>query len=227
MRRWRRLLPLAVLLGCSNLDEGEAGVVALELRLPDPTTVEVGETLQLRAVALNRDGDSVAAPIVWRTPDNTITVGEATGLLTGVAPGTGRVQASSGSLSSELVSFTVLAPADTIVLVSDSIVPAPADPGTAGPLVVRLDSFDPAGPLQNRPVIFEITRPTAEPFTVTLPGGVVIDTLTTAADGTASVIVTLTAGAPVPDSVFVEVRASRTRGDVVPGSGQRFIVLYQ
>ena len=132
-----------------------------------------------------------------------------------------------GSLSSELITFTVLAPADTLVLASDSVVVAPVEPGTSAPLVVRLDSRSPPGPLGSRPVVYEITRPTGDPVSVVLSGNVLIDTLTTEADGTASLTVSRVAGTPVPDSVFVEVRASRTRGAVVPGSGQRFIVLYQ
>jgi hypothetical protein len=46
-------------------------------------------------------------------------------------------------------------------------------------------------------------------------------------DGTAGITVSRVAGATVSDSVFVEVRASRTRGAPVPGSGQRFILLFQ
>ncbi len=227
MRRWLRLVPLAALLGCSSLDEGEAGVVAIEIRVPSPPIVEVGETVQLSARPLDADGDSVGATVIWLSPDNTVTVGQETGLVTGTAPGTGRVQARVGSLSSELVVFTVLAPADTLVIVGDSVVTAPAEPGTSPALQVRLDSFNPPGALGSRPVVFEITRPTAEPLAVILPGGVLIDTLTTVSEGTAEVTVSRVAGTPVPDTVLVEVRASRTRGAVVPGSGQRFIVLFQ
>jgi hypothetical protein len=227
VRRWGRLLPLAILLGCSNLDEGEGGVVALEVRAPFPATVEVGETLQLTAVPLDADGDSVAATVTWHSPDATVTIGETTGLLTGVAPGTGRVQATAGSLSSDLIPFGVIAPADTLALVGDSVVVAAADPGTTVPLTVRLESFNPAGALDARPVVYEITRPTAAPFAVTLPNGAVIDTFATGADGTVGVPVSRVTTLPVPDSVFVEVRASRTRGAAVPGSGQRFIVLFQ
>jgi hypothetical protein len=227
VRRWRRLVPLAFLLGCSSLDEGEAGVVAIEIRVPFPPVVEVGESVQLSARPVDADGDSVAVPVSWRSPDNTVTVGEATGLVTGVAPGSARVQATVGSLSSELVTFTVLAPADTLILVGDSVVTAAAEPGTTPPLTVRLESFNPSGVLGSRPVIYEITRPTGTPLAVTLPGNVLIDTLTTAADGTAGVTVSRVAGTPVPDTVLVEIRASRTRGAAVPGSGQRFIVLFQ
>ncbi len=63
--------------------------------------------LQLEARALDRDGNPVAEPISWRTPDATLTV-DATGLVTGVAAGPGRVQAFAGSLSSAPISLTII-----------------------------------------------------------------------------------------------------------------------
>ena len=227
MTRLWRLLPLALLVGCSDLDELEGGIVALEVRTPFPAVVEVNETVQLSATPLDAEGDSVAVPVTWRTPDPTVLVGETSGIVTGLSPGTGRVQATSGSLSSELISLSVIAPADTVVLEGDSIVVTPATPGLTAPLTVRLESFSPPGVLGTRPVVFEITRPTATPLAVTLPGGVLIDTIATGADGRAAITVSRVTTEAVPDSVFVEVRASRTRGAVVPGSGQRFIVLFQ
>lgn len=227
MRRWLRLLPVALIVGCSDLDEGEAGIVALEVRTPSPEIVEVGETLQLSAKPLDANGDSVAAPVAWRTADPTlVTIGETTGLVTGVSPGTARIQATSGSLSSALIGLGVVAPADSLVLVGDSIVISPADPGTAT-LSVRLDSRNPAGAAGPRPVLFEITRPITAPFPVTLPGDDLTETVASGSDGTAGVTVTRAAGVAAPDSVFVVVSATRTRGAVVPGSGQRFIVLFQ
>jgi Bacterial Ig-like domain (group 2) len=227
VKQWLGLLPILAAAGCSSLDEGEAGVVALEVRAPLPAIVEVGETLQFSAKPLDANGDSVGVPVTWRSPDATVAVGEATGLVTGLAPGQGRVQAVVGSLTGELVSLAVIAPADTLGIVGDSIVPVAADPGVTPPLTVLLASNNPAGPLDARPVVFEITSPTAEPLAVTLPGGVLIDTLLTAVDGTAGIVVSRVPGALLPDTVFVEIRASRTRGAAVPGSGQRFIVLFQ
>jgi hypothetical protein len=77
-------------------------------------------------------------------------------------------------------------------------------------------------------VIYEITQPVpgATPV-VQLAGGVQGDTLTTIADGTAAIALGLVAGQTPPDTAIVEVRANRTRGSPVPGSGQRFIVLFQ
>ena len=100
----------AIAFGCSNLTEGAGGVVELEIRQPAVATIEVGQTVQLSARALNRDGDPVNVPISWRTPDATLTVDDQ-GLVTGVAPGTGQVQAFAGSLASARVSLTVIAAA--------------------------------------------------------------------------------------------------------------------
>jgi uncharacterized protein YjdB len=87
--------------------------VELEVTQPAQTQIEVGQTLQLSARALDKNGDPVAVPIGWRTADVTLTVDDQ-GLVTGVAPGPGRVQAFAGSLSSALISLTVIAaPAPT------------------------------------------------------------------------------------------------------------------
>ena len=90
--RPRPLFLLPLLLGCGNLGEGEDGVVALEVLLPNPAVVEPGDTVQLRARARNADGDSVAAPIVWLSPDSTISVDSSGRLTTDTTGGTGRVQ---------------------------------------------------------------------------------------------------------------------------------------
>jgi hypothetical protein len=216
----------AAALGCSGLDEGEAGVVALEVRVPSPADLEIGETVQLSARPLDKDGDSVAATVIWRTPDTTATVDSTTGLVTGVAAGTARVQASVGSLTSDLISLTVLTPADTLAIVGDSGFTLTGDLLASPPLVTSLQSFT-SGPLSDRPVIYEITTPTPD-TAVTLTGGVLSDTVQTASDGTiTSEILTLNPSKVRPDSTIIEVRANRTHGAPVPGSGQRFIVRFQ
>ncbi len=229
MRRWVRLLPLLTAAACSSLDEGEGGVVGLEIQFPQLLTLEVGENAQLAARALDVDGETVSATITWRASTDALSVDQ-TGLVTGVAQGSGDVQAAVGSLASEPISFSVLAPADTLIVVGDSVfvIAIAADPPAAANLLVRLESRSPVGPVGTRPVIYQITQPVAGATPVVqLSGGVQSSTVTTAADGTAGIALSLVTGQIPPDTAIVEVRATRTRGSVVPGSGQRFIILFQ
>jgi hypothetical protein len=224
------LLLAAALLGCSGLDEGEAGVVGLEVRVPGPDTVEVGESIQLSARPLNKDGDSVGTPVTWVSVDAAATIDAVTGVLTGVSAGSARVQASVGALGSELITFAVIDPADTLVLTTDSIVTLPVGTVTSTPLTVGLDHIDAAGlvPLAGRGVIYALTSPdpAAGTPTILLQGNVVADTVTTGSDGVASTTLVVVTGSTPPDSALVTVRAERTRGAAVPGSGQRFIIRF-
>jgi hypothetical protein len=226
--RWRRLLPVLAVLGCSGLDEGDGGAVALEVEVPVPSTVEVGDTLQLHATALDADGDPVDAAVTWEAADPTVAV-NATGLVTGVSVGPGRVQAREGSLGSNLVTLTVIARADTLLVLGDSIRSVLADPGTSGDLVAALRTFSPDAPVATRPVIYAITYPVGGTTPgVTLSGGAQTDTVDTGADGTVTgVQLVHVAGQPPVDSAVVTVSAERTRGASVPGSGQRFVIRFE
>jgi hypothetical protein len=219
-----------VFAGCSNINEVSGGVVALEVTVPSPAIIEVGESLPLSARALDKNGDSVAATIVWSVGDTTLTVDASTGVLTGAFPGTGRVQANVGSLNSGVFSFSVIAPADTILITGDSVLTVATDAVASAPLAVTLQSLHPAGAAGPRPVIYTLTSPdpATVPPTVAFPNGQSEDTSTSAADGTVTdVILSRAAGLTAPDTAIVTVRASRTRGATVAGSGQRFIVLFQ
>lgn len=224
------LLIVAVLGGgCSGLEEGAGGVVGIEVSVPGPDTVEVGESVQLSARPLDKNGDSVGTPVAWISADPAASVDGATGVLTGVAPGSARVQATVGTLGSELITFAVVAPADTLLISGDSILSVTIGAATLPALPTVLQSFHPVGPVPNRAVIYAITSPdpAVAPPTVTLAGGAVVDTLLTGTDGTATTTLAVAAGGVPPDSVIVELRAQRTRGAGVPGSGQRFIVRFQ
>ena len=229
MKRWTRLLSLLLVAACSGLEEGEGGVVAIEVETPEDSTLEVGEQVQVVAHALDVDGQVVEVPLQWQSTTAAVTV-DGTGLVTGVQPGDADVQAFSGSLPSEPVSFEVLARADTIIIQGDSVftLPIGVEPLPTDTLTVRLETFTPPGPIGGQPVIFEITSPApgATPV-VQLAGGVQIDTITTADDGTASAVIGAASGQIPPDTAIVQVRAERSGGAAVPGSGQRFIVLFQ
>ena len=235
MRRGALVLAAGVLLGCSDLSEGEGGVVALEVTAPAGNAVEVGDTVQYAARALDIRGEEVAAEIRWATPDTAnITVDSLTGMVVGKAGATvARVQASTGSLLSPLNLISVLARADTLILVSPDTMTVDLLAGqSTPPLEARLESYDPAGPLSGRDIIYEIVYPVfplPDDRTVELTGGVLIDTLTTGSGGTpgSPVALSVVTGAVAPDSAIVEMRAFRYGGtDPVPGSGQRIRVRF-
>jgi hypothetical protein len=229
------VLAAGVLLGCSDLSEGEGGVVALEVTAPAGNAVEVGDTVQYSARALNIQGEEVEADIRWATPDTAnISVDALTGRVAGKAGATiARVQASTGSLLSPLNVISVLARADTLILVSPDTMTVDLLIGPSTPaLEARLESYVPAGPVSGRDLIYEIVDPVfAVPGdrTVELTGGLLIDTLTTGSGGTPAspVALSVVGGTTAPDSAIVEVRAFRYRGtEAVPGSGQRIRVRF-
>jgi hypothetical protein len=225
------LLSLLLMMSCSGLDESAGGVVGLQIQLPALRTVEVGESLPLTAVAVDKDGQPIVAEISWRAPDPTLTVDPLTGTITGVSPGTGRVQAFVGSLSSELASFNVIARPDTLVIVGDSVFTVDSTATASPPLTVQVQTFSPPGTgIGSWPVIYAITSPPdlGGPHTVELPGAVLTDTVATGTDGAVSTVtLNRVAGIAQPDTAIVEIRAFHTRGEPVPGSGQRFIVIFQ
>jgi len=104
--RLRAVVVAALLGGCSSLPTTSEGVAFLEVRPSTPVTIPIGGTFQFTARTLDRAGNPVAVPVHWRTPDTTITVAEASGLVTGAAVGDGRVQAVVGD--DELVSDFVI-----------------------------------------------------------------------------------------------------------------------
>ena len=245
--RWSRLGPgrravgvalMTVLSACSDVTAGEGGVVALEVRPPVPPQVEVGDTIQLSARGLDRNGDSIAAAISWRTADPAnVFIDAATGRVTGLTAGTvGRVQAVETTLASDLILLTVVAGADTVEVPEAPIV-VDAAAGVSAPLVARVAAVSDtavsgfAG-VPNRALIYTIVDPVfADPAarTVELTGFGVTATVQSGPDGLpiAPITVSRIAGQPTPATVLVEVRVERRSGALVPGSGQRFTVTFQ
>lgn len=237
MRRWLAAMEAGIAAGavtaagCSNLTD-EGGVAGLEIRVPRPAVVEVGQTILLQARALSAQGDSVAAPIAWLTPDTTVTL-TGDGRLTGRTGGSSaRVQAQVGSFVSDFVTFTVNARPDTLAITGDSVLTVTTGTAASTRLLASLRSFDPVGPLSGRVIAYRIVAPAfADPSqrSVEFPGGLLALQAETGADGTPATAVTVSrvAGKVTPDSAIVTVSASTATGSLVPGSGQRFIVRFQ
>lgn len=108
MRHAMALLTVAAAAACSALPDAGNGVVQLQVFKPDSLFLYPGSSLTLRARALNLNGDSVAATVLWRTPDTAlVTVDATSGLVTSRSDtgGTARVQASVGTLLSDIISI--------------------------------------------------------------------------------------------------------------------------
>lgn len=234
--RWGRLGTLAILLaaGCTNLTETDSGVAKLQLLTPIQPVLQVGDTTRIIARALDKNDDDISATIEWRAPDSTLTV-DATGLVTADSVGTGRVQARSGSLISNFITFTIILRPDTLVLVGSSTVQVPAGQDSTPALVARLDSHHLGDtlPASGGTIVYAIVDPVfPDPSlrSIELSGQVTIDTVTTGGAGTPITPVQLwrVMGQPSPDSAIVEIRATRFQGtEIVPGSGQRFVVHFE
>ena len=100
---------LAVLLvACGKLPTTSEGVAFLQVQQPVITTLKVGDSLQLHAIALDKAGNPLDVAILWRTPDTTLSI-SADGLVKALAPDSGRVQAVIGDdeLVSDFIRFTI------------------------------------------------------------------------------------------------------------------------
>jgi len=142
-----RLTALALLLaGCSDLTGTGKDAVALRVLLPSPAAVEPGDTLRLRAQALDINGDTIpGAVIYWRTPDTAaIDMVDSIGLVTtALTSGTGRVQARHGSLFSELQTLSIRRASDTLVLTGAAFDTVAAGDTASSPLSAAVLSLTP------------------------------------------------------------------------------------
>jgi hypothetical protein len=228
------VLTVLALAACSDLSSSDDTVIALQVTSPPGATVEVGDTVTYTVVALNRNGDVIAAAIVWSTPDTaTIAVDSATGVVLGKLPGQARVQASTDGLVSPLNILTVFAAPDTLILVPpDTIVVDTLLSTTTPPLVARLESFNPPAPVSGRPIIYALIEPVyADTASAALlfGNGQLADTALTNASGepTNPVVLARKPALAVPDSAIIEIRATRYKeNQPVPGSGQRWIIRF-
>jgi hypothetical protein len=228
--RWYPAVALLPLLGCSDLAGTGGGVVALELRLQNPAVVEQQDTLVLSARALDVNGKPVAADIFWRTPDSALIV-DSTGLVTTEASsGSGRVQARTGSLLSDLVSLEIHRRSDTLVLHGPATITVPATDTASAALVAAVQSLAPdTVGISNTRILYEIVDTATAQGNFHFQGGGLSLRAATGLTGEPLVPVTLRKASPgtAPASVTVVVSATRPSKVGVPGSGQVFTIDFQ
>ncbi len=232
MSRRAVLLAAGLLAACADLTETEAGVGSLTLVLPSPTEIEVDQTVQLRAVARSGSGDSLDVPVVWLGLDSTLAVDSTSGRITGRFTGSGRLVARATDLYSSIVTFTVLARADTVIRVSPDTQTVAAADSLSTELSVRLEGGDPAAPVGGRRIVYDIVSPVfadTATRTVEFQSGGLQALPTTSSTGSPLPAPKLRriAGRVAPDSAIVAVNVYRpSGGGTVPGSGQRFTVRF-
>jgi len=95
--------------GCGDDEPATAPAVAFVVIEPPATsTLSIGDTLRLRAVAADEEGRPVAsASIGWTALDPEVALVDVTGLVTAVDGGTGRIAAESGE-HADTVALTVI-----------------------------------------------------------------------------------------------------------------------
>lgn len=93
----------------SNLTQ----VIAISIIVAD--SVQQGDTLHAHATVLNASGDSVVTPVHWTSFDTTVVgvVDSTAGTFVGKNPGITSIQARAGTLPSNPVLITVVAPPPT------------------------------------------------------------------------------------------------------------------
>lgn len=234
MNRHRALAVVVALMACSSLTEIGGGVVALEVQLPVPAYIEPNDTVQIRARALNVQGDSVAATITWLTPDTTLSIDSVTGRVsTTLTSGSGKVQARVGSLRSDISgsngTLTIRPSSDTLRLTGSDTVTVATGDTVSGPLLVAVESNTPAGGVANTTILFSVVDTASALGNVFFAGNGLSLRATTGSTGAPSTAVTLRRSSSVtlPASFLIEVSATRPSGAVVAGSGQRLTVLFQ
>jgi len=220
------VLVVALLGGCSSLQPNDAGVADLEVRPPLCAGLEVGSTVDLDARTFDQRGDSVDAPVWWRTPDPTaIGVDSATGRITGlIISDTARVQALVGTkdpLISDFIPLVVTPPADTLAQSSAARVTVAANGPNSGALLVTISRKTPATPIKSFPLVYRVIEPVfvaSEDRTVEFPGGKLTVTPCSGATGAplAAPQLNRRANRAQPDSAIVDYACLAARCADVP-----------
>jgi hypothetical protein len=228
---------------CEQITGDLDRVIAMELDV-STRMVEMGDTLRLTARAINASGEVVPeVTIIWAILDvDSGQVGftlDSAGLVTGISPGMGRVQARIESLRSDPITIEVSAIPDSAEAAGATrlIVPEGTDQSEGLMVLVLESTTGQPLPIANKPVRFTLVDP--QPGTAaaeglfllasdTVPGLDPQETLAvTGATGVATATLNRVATSTVPDSAAVEATALTAQGGVVAGSPIRFTVVFE
>jgi len=128
--RWHLAAPalLAVLVACGDAPSTPDPVASLSVSPAQPVVMR-GDTLRVAAVAYDPSGNTLSGrAVTWSTSAPSVVSVSATGLLTGLAPGTATITATSEGRSSAVPVTVVSAPP---VVTAFTISPAQVDVSTA------------------------------------------------------------------------------------------------
>lgn len=229
MRRLPVALVPALLAACADVTVTDGGVAAIELLVPAPAQVEVGQTRTLTGSALDANGDPLPIPLVWYALDTTLVMDSTAGRLTGVQTGTGRILARAADLYSREVRFTVVVRVDTVIRVAEAELDVAEGETLSPALTVRLAAGEAGAGVPQRQVRFEITSPvfpSPDDRTVEFTNGSLVLLAATAASGETAPRLQRVTGRTPPAEVVVTFRAFRPGGESIPGSGQTYLVRF-
>lgn len=238
------MLLAALTVACNELIADFDRVVAIEIVGSTSRTLEEGDTLRLLARAISARGEVVPdAALVWAIVDTGVvgfTIEPATGLVTGVAPDTGRVQPQVDDLRVGAVTIAVTPAADSLAAVGDTLIVIDSTAQASPPLdVIVLDLTTEPGSalaLAGQTVHFLTADPT--PGTPAADGFYLARTETspgdephrydavTGGDGTADIVVRRQEGIAQPDTAVIHAVVVTAAGDTVSGSPVRFRIRF-
>lgn len=149
------LTPLA----CSDsptTPEERPGAAIARIVVNGPPSLEVGQSVQLTAVASAADGQELSLPgFAWTSTDDKVAVVDSGGRVTGTGAGTTRIRASSGEVEGWRL-LSVAAPPRALARVSGGDQPAAAGRSMPAPLVVSVHDAV-GGPVEGVSVSWSVT----------------------------------------------------------------------
>ena len=218
-------------------------VYAISIQGTTARNVERGDTLTLKAQALDVGGAVLAdQPVFWAVLDTGaigLTLDSTTGQVTGVSPDTVNVQAHVATLRSDPLRVIVTPAPDTISTTLARVL-VPLANVESGGLLIQVQGLTSLGTRQTaggKTVAYAIVSGSPSATNIflvahatpgdTLPGtDPTRATAISAATGDALVYVRKVAGQTPPDSAIVEATGLTARGAMVKGSPVRFTVVF-